>query len=50
MGGGSSGEPAPRITPQLEMFSIEHAINSGDVVFPDPTQAPARPTPGVTRP
>jgi anti-sigma factor RsiW len=48
--GGGGGEPAPRITPQLEMFSIEHAINSGDVVFPDPTQTPARPSPGVTRP
>ena len=48
--GGGGGEPAPRITPQLEMFSIEHAINSGDVPFPDPTQKPAQPAPGVTRP
>jgi anti-sigma factor RsiW len=48
--GGGPAEPAPRITPQLEMFSIEHAINSGDVPFPDPTQAPAQPSPGVTRP
>jgi anti-sigma factor RsiW len=45
MGGGSSGPaPGPNITPQLEMFSVEHAITSGDVPFPDPTQAPtARP-------
>jgi len=48
--GGGSGEPAPRITPQLEMFSIEHAINSGDVPFPDPTKTPAQPSPGVTGP
>ena len=38
MGGGSSGEPGPKITPQLEMFSIEHALTFGDVPFPDPTQ------------
>lgn len=46
MGGGSAAAPGPKITPQLEMqmFSLEHAINSGDVPFPDPTQAPtARP-------
>lgn len=44
--GGGSAEPGPKITPQLEMqmFGLEHAINSGDVPFPDPTQAPtARP-------
>lgn len=44
--GGGNAEPGPKITPQLElqMFSLEHAINSGDVPFPDPTQAPtARP-------
>jgi putative zinc finger protein len=44
--GGGNAEPGPKITPQLElqMFGLEHAINSGDVPFPDPTQAPtARP-------
>ena len=44
--GGGSAEPGPKITPQLEMqmFMNEHAINSGDIPFPDPTQAPtARP-------
>ena len=50
MGGGGGGQPAPRITPQLEMFSIEHAINSGDVPFPDPTKAPARASQGATKP
>jgi len=42
--GGNTAEPGPNITPQLQMFNVEHAINSGDVPFPDPTQAPtARP-------
>jgi anti-sigma factor RsiW len=36
--GGSSAQPGPKITPQLEMFSIEHAVTSGDVPFPGPTQ------------
>jgi len=46
MGGGGAAEPAPRITPPLEMFSIEHAINSGEMPFPDPAHA----SPGATRP
>jgi len=46
MGGGTSGEPGPKITPQLEMFSIEHALTFGDVPFPEPTQVPA----GATKP
>lgn len=42
--GGSPAQPGPKVTPQLEMFSVEHAITSGDVPFPDPTLAPtARP-------
>jgi anti-sigma factor RsiW len=45
MGGGGSA-PAPKITPQLEMFSVEHAIVSGTV--PDPEQTPAGAS--VTRP
>jgi anti-sigma factor RsiW len=46
MGGGSAA-PAPKITPQLEMFSVEHAIVSGTV--PDPEQTtPAGAS--VTRP
>lgn len=39
MGGGGS-EPGPKITPQLEMFSLEHAIQTGDIPFPEPAQAP----------
>ena len=44
--GGSAGAPAPKITPQLEMFSVEHAIVSGTVPEPDQTTAGA----SVTRP
>ena len=36
--GGSAGSPGPKITPQLEMFSVEHALTFGDVPFPEPTQ------------
>ena len=48
MGGGASGEPGPKITPQLEMFGIEHALTFGDVPFPDPTQTQV--PVGATRP
>jgi anti-sigma factor RsiW len=44
--GGGGGAPAPQITPQLEMFSVEHAIVSGTVPEPDQTTA----GPSVTRP
>ncbi len=44
--GGATAEPGPKITPQLEMFSVEHALTFGDVPFPDPTQVPA----GATKP
>jgi anti-sigma factor RsiW len=44
--GGPRAEPGPKVTPQLEMFSVEHAVTSGDVPFPDPTLVPS----GTTRP
>ena len=41
MGGtGGNASPGPKITPQLEMYNVEHAMISGDVPFPDPTQTP----------
>jgi len=46
MGGGGGGAPAPKITPQLEMFSVEHAIVSGTVPEQDQTTAGT----SVTRP
>jgi anti-sigma factor RsiW len=44
--GGGGGAPAPKITPQLEMFSVEHAIVSGTVPELDQTTAGT----SVTRP
>jgi anti-sigma factor RsiW len=45
MGGtGGTATPEPKITPQLEMFNVEHAIISGDVPFPDPTRTTPRAT------
>jgi anti-sigma factor RsiW len=35
MGGSPSGNE-PQITPQLEVFDVQHAITSGDVPFADP--------------
>ena len=45
MGGSSSGSNEPQITPQLEVFDMQHAITSGDVPFADPssTRLPAPP-------
>jgi anti-sigma factor RsiW len=43
-GTGGTATPEPKITPQLEMFNVEHAIISGDVPFPDPTRTTARTT------
>lgn len=40
-GTGGTATPEPKITPQLEMFNVEHAIISGDVPFPDPTRTTA---------
>jgi anti-sigma factor RsiW len=45
--GGGSGTPGPRITPQVEVFDVEHAITSGDVPFADPADRAAR-LPAVT--
>jgi anti-sigma factor RsiW len=41
MGGGSSG-PEPQITPQLEVFDVQHAIFSGDVPYADPADVSTR--------
>ena len=47
MGGSSSGSNEPQITPQLEVFDLQHAITSGDVPFADPssTRSPTPPKP-----
>ena len=40
-GGGGDAAPGPRITPQVEMYSVEHAITTGGVPLPGPP-APSR--------
>lgn len=49
MGGGSSS-PGPRITPQLEVFDVQHALVSGDVPFADPADAYTRIPVGAATP
>ena len=39
-GGGGDAAPGPRITPQVEIYSVEHAITGGQVPFPGPTAGP----------
>ncbi len=36
-GGGGDAAPGPRITPPVEMYSVQHAITTGEVPFPGPT-------------
>lgn len=36
--GGGAGNMGPKVVPQVEVFNEEHAVNSGDVPFPDPTK------------
>jgi len=40
--GGTTASPGPKITPQLEVFDIQHAITSGDVPFDDPADVSTR--------
>jgi len=35
--GGSQGAPAPRITPPMEMFTVEHSVTTGEVPLVNPT-------------
>jgi anti-sigma factor RsiW len=45
LGGSSSGSNEPQITPQLEVFDMQHAMTSGDVPFayPPSTRLPTPP-------
>ena len=45
-GGGGDAAPGPRITPSVEMYSVEHAITTGEVPFPGPTAQLASSGPG----
>ena len=37
--GGGGPDQGPKISPPVEMFSLEHAIQTGDIPFPEPSQA-----------
>ena len=41
VGGGGDAAPGSRITPPVEMYSVEHAITTGEVPFPGPTPQPS---------
>jgi anti-sigma factor RsiW len=54
-GMGGSSPAGPAITPQLEVFDLQHAITSGivpypDAPYPDPADVPARVPVGAARP
>jgi anti-sigma factor RsiW len=40
-GGGGQAAPGPRITPPVELYSVEHAIITGEVPFNGPSARPA---------
>jgi anti-sigma factor RsiW len=40
--GGGSASTGPQITPQLEVYDVQHAITSGDVPFDDPSGVSTR--------
>lgn len=42
-GGGGQAAPGPRITPPVELYSVEHAIITGQVPFNGPPARPASP-------
>jgi anti-sigma factor RsiW len=44
-GGGGEAAPGPRITPPVEMYSVEHAITTGEVPFTGPS---GQPSPGAS--
>jgi anti-sigma factor RsiW len=41
VGGGGDAATGPKITPPVKMYSVEHAITTGEVPFPGPTAEPA---------
>jgi len=53
-GGGGQAVPGPRITPPVELYSVEHAIITGEVPFSGPSARPASqasaPGPGASPP
>ena len=41
VGGGSDSAPGPSITPPVEIYSVEHAITTGEVPFAPPSPPPS---------
>ncbi len=39
-GGGGQAAPGPRITPPVELYSVQHAIITGEVPFSEPSSRP----------
>jgi anti-sigma factor RsiW len=48
--GAGSSRPVPRITPQLEVFDVQHALVSGDVPFAESADASTRVPVGAATP
>jgi anti-sigma factor RsiW len=44
-GGGGEGAPGPKITPQVELYGVEHAINTGGLPFTGPSTPSGQPVP-----
>jgi anti-sigma factor RsiW len=40
-GGGGAAVPGPKITPPVEIYSVEHAITTGEVPFTGPSDRPS---------
>jgi anti-sigma factor RsiW len=49
-GGAGQAAPGPRITPPVELYSVEHAIITGEVPFSGPSAGPASSRYGTSRP
>jgi anti-sigma factor RsiW len=47
-GGGGEAVPGPRITPQVELYGVEHAITTGGLPLTGPTAGPPAPLNSAT--
>jgi anti-sigma factor RsiW len=47
-GGGGEGAPGPKITPQVELYGVEHAINTGGLPFTGPSDPSGLTGPSVS--
>jgi anti-sigma factor RsiW len=49
-GGSGAAAPGPRITPPVEMYSVEHAITTGEVPFTGPSGRASAASSAATQP